>query len=67
MVGGGSIGSGQFSTETIANLAQNVYTVDVSAGTTSLRATIARTSDRAADLDLLVFNAAGVLRPVGGR
>ena len=43
-------------TPTIANLAQQKYTVTVTAGSTSLRATIGGTSDPAADLDLFVYN-----------
>ena len=43
-------------TPTIANLAQQQYPVNVTAGSTSLRATIGSPSDPAADLDLFVFN-----------
>ena len=43
-------------TPSIANLAQQQYPVVVTAGSTSLRATIGSPSDPAADLDLFVFN-----------
>ena len=43
-------------TPSIANLAQQQYPVAVTAGSTSLRATIGSPSDPAADLDLFVFN-----------
>ncbi len=55
-VGGGSLGSAFIATPTIANLAQQVFFVTVSAGSASLRATIGNPSDPAADLDLFVFN-----------
>lgn len=41
---------------TIANLEQQQYPVTVTAGSTSLRATIGGPSDPAADLDLFVFD-----------
>ena len=41
---------------TIANLAQQQFQIAVTAGSTSLRATIGGPSDPAADLDLFVFN-----------
>ena len=50
------LGSALRDTPTIANLGQNVTFVTVTAGTTSLRATIGSPSDPAADLDLFVFN-----------
>ena len=53
---GTSLGSAFRDTPTIANLAQQQYPVTVTAGSTSLRATIGGTSDPAADLDLFVFN-----------
>jgi hypothetical protein len=53
---GTTLGSALRTTPTIANLAQQVTFVSVTAGTTSLRATIGSTSDPAADLDLYVFN-----------
>ena len=53
---GTTLGSAFRATPTIANLAQQQYPVTVSAGSTSLRATIGGTSDPAADLDLFVFN-----------
>jgi Subtilase family len=53
---GTSLGSAFRATPTIANLAQQQYPVTVTAGSTSLRATIGGTSDPAADLDLFVFN-----------
>jgi hypothetical protein len=53
---GTTLGSAFRATPTIANLEQQVYPVAVTAGSTSLRATIGGTSDPAADLDLFVFN-----------
>lgn len=53
---GTALGSAISSTPTIANGAQNITTVSVPAGTTSLTATIGGTSDASADLDLFVFN-----------
>jgi subtilase family protein/pre-peptidase len=53
---GTGLGSARVATPTIANLAQQQYAVSVSAGSTSLRATIGSPSDPAADLDLYVFN-----------
>jgi subtilisin family serine protease len=53
---GGTLGSARRDTPTIANLAQAQRSVTVSAGSTSLRATIGHTSDPSADLDLLVYN-----------
>ena len=58
---GSTLGSATISTDTIANTAQKQYTVAVTPGTTSLRATIGSPSDPAADLDLFVFNPAGAL------
>jgi hypothetical protein len=43
-------------TPTIANAEQQQFQVQVTPGSTSLRATIGGTSDPAADLDLFVFN-----------
>jgi len=62
---GTGLGSAKQSVNTIANLAQQQFTVVVPAESTSLRATIGGTSDPAADLDLYVYqvvNGAGVLR-----
>ena len=53
---GTGLGSAFLATPTIANLAQQTYPVVVTAGSTSLRATIGSPSDPAADLDLFVFN-----------
>ena len=53
---GTTLGSAHRGVFTIANLAQQQYPVAVSAGSTSLRATIGGTSDPAAELDLFVFN-----------
>ena len=53
---GTTLGSARRGVFTIANLAQQQYPIAVSAGSTSLRATIGGTSDPAADLDLFVFN-----------
>ena len=53
---GTTFGSAFRDVPTIANLDFQVYPVTVTAGSTSLRATIGGTSDPAADLDLYVFN-----------
>ena len=53
---GTTLGSARLGTPTIANLAQQQYPISVTAGSTSLRATIGSPSDPAADLDLFVFN-----------
>jgi hypothetical protein len=53
---GTTLGSAFRATPTIANLEQQQYFINVTAGSTSLRATIGGTSDPAADLDLFVFN-----------
>lgn len=53
---GTTLGSAFRARPTIANLAQSQRAVAVTAGTTSLRATIGGTSDPAADLDLFVYN-----------
>jgi hypothetical protein len=53
---GTGLGSAFIATPTIANLAQQVYPIAVSAGSTSLRVTIGSPSDPAADLDLFVYN-----------
>jgi hypothetical protein len=53
---GTGLGSAFQATPSIAHLAQQVTFVTVTAGSTSLRATIGRPSDPAADLDLFVFN-----------
>jgi subtilisin family serine protease len=53
---GTPLGSAFRATPTIAHLGQNVTTVTVAAGSTSLRATIGSPSDPAADLDLFVFD-----------
>ena len=53
---GTGLGSAFQATPTIANLQQQVFDVNVTAGSTSLRATIGSPSDPAADLDLFVFN-----------
>ena len=53
---GTTLGSAYRATPSIANLAQQQYPIVVTAGSTSLRATIGGTSDAAADLDLYVFN-----------
>ena len=58
---GTALGSAFRATPTIANLAQQTYTVAVPAGTTSLRATIGSPSDPGADLDLFVFRPNGTL------
>ncbi len=53
---GTTLGSARRGVFSIANLAQQQYPITVTAGSTSLRATIGGTSDPAADLDLFVFN-----------
>jgi subtilisin family serine protease len=53
---GSTLGSARRGVFTIGNQLQQQYPVEVSAGSTSLRATIGGTSDAAADLDLYVFN-----------
>jgi hypothetical protein len=53
---GTTLGSASRSRPTIANAAQQQRVVNVSPGSTSLRATIGSTSDPAADLDLYVYN-----------
>jgi hypothetical protein len=53
---GTALGSAFLDTPSIAHHAQNVTFVTVTAGATSLRATIGSPSDPAADLDLFVFN-----------
>ncbi len=58
---GTNLGSAFMATPTIANLAQQLYTVNVTPGSTSLRATIGSPSDPAADLDLFVFRPNGTL------
>ena len=53
---GTTLGSALIATPSIANLAQNIKLITVTAGSTSLRATIGNPSDPAADLDLFVYN-----------
>ncbi|HKU13397.1 MAG TPA: S8 family serine peptidase [Steroidobacteraceae bacterium] len=53
---GTTLGSANRMVPTIANAEQQQFVVNVTAGSTSLRATIGSTSDPAADLDLFVFN-----------
>jgi subtilisin family serine protease len=53
---GTALGSARMETPTIAHHAQQQFQVTVTAGSTSLRATIGSPSDPAADLDLFVFN-----------
>jgi hypothetical protein len=53
---GSTLGSAYRATLTIANAAQLQFPVVVTAGSTSLRATIGSPSDPSADLDLFVFN-----------
>ena len=52
---GTTLGSAKRAVPTIANAAVQSYDVEVTAGSTSLRATIGGTSDPAADLDLYVY------------
>lgn len=51
-----TLGSARIQTPSIAHHAQQIYTVNVPAGTASLRATIGNPSDPAADLDLYIYN-----------
>ena len=53
---GTALGSAVQERRSIGNLQQQQYLVAVAAGSTSLRATIGGTSDRAADLDLFVYD-----------
>jgi hypothetical protein len=53
---GSPFGSAKIDRPSIAAGTQQVYDVNVGAGATSLRATIGRTSDPGADLDLAVLN-----------
>ncbi|HEX7745152.1 MAG TPA: S8 family serine peptidase [Micromonosporaceae bacterium] len=54
--GGGALSSAMRATPTIADGTQQVYNVNVTSGSTSLRATIGKPSDAKADLDLFVYN-----------
>jgi hypothetical protein len=56
---GTDLGSARLGPFSIAHHAQQQYPVNVTAGATSLRATIGSPSDPAADLDLFVFNCTG--------
>jgi subtilisin family serine protease len=58
IVGTGALGSAKRSVETIANLQQKQYQINVAAGSTSLRVTIGGPSDPAADLDLFLYRCA---------
>ena len=53
---GTTLGSAKIDTPTIADETQQQFPVTVTAGSTSLRATIGSPSDPGADLDLFVFN-----------
>ncbi|MEA5367816.1 S8 family serine peptidase [Amycolatopsis sp., V23-08] len=53
---GGTLGSAKTSRPSIAEGAQQQYQIPVTAGSTSLTATIGRTSDVGADLDLVLYN-----------
>jgi hypothetical protein len=53
---GGTLGSAKRSTESIAQGAQKQYPITVTAGSTSLRATIGNPGDLKADLDLFLYN-----------
>ncbi|WP_434438998.1 S8 family serine peptidase [Lentzea sp. E54] len=55
-VAGGGVGSAKQARPTIENLASQQYQVAVGAGASRLTATIGRTSDQGADLDLFVYN-----------
>ncbi|MDO0914924.1 S8 family serine peptidase [Streptomyces sp. DT2A-34] len=56
---GGPLGSSKTARPTIAEGATQTTTVEVAAGATSLDVTIGNVSDAAADLDLVVYDAAG--------
>ncbi len=58
---GGNLGSALSERKSIANHDVQDFTVDVPAGAERFTATIGRTSDLGADLDLYVYNAAGAL------
>jgi hypothetical protein len=58
---GSNLGSAKVARPTIANGAQQTYTVVVDASSTSLTARIGNPSDQNADLDLFVLNAAGTV------
>ncbi|HEU5099946.1 MAG TPA: S8 family serine peptidase [Roseiflexaceae bacterium] len=58
---GTTLGSAFLATPSIANLAQQTYSVDVAPGSTSLRVTIGGTSDPAADLDLYVIRNGAII------
>lgn len=53
---GGALASARISRPTIADATVQAYDLVVAPGSTSLRATIGRTSDVSADLDLFVYN-----------
>jgi subtilisin family serine protease len=53
---GTALGSAHLATPSIAHLAQQIFSVNVAPGSTSLRATIGSPSDPGADLDLFVYN-----------
>jgi hypothetical protein len=53
---GTGLGSAYIATPSIDHHGQQTFDVNITAGTTSLRATIGSPSDPAADLDLFVFN-----------
>ncbi|MFD1147493.1 S8 family serine peptidase [Saccharothrix hoggarensis] len=53
---GGSLGSARIARPSIADAAVQTYDLTVAPGSTSLRATIGKTSDVSADLDLFVYN-----------
>jgi hypothetical protein len=56
---GGALGSAVRARRSIANLELQSYTVEVPTGATTLTATIGRTSDLGADLDLIVTGPRG--------
>lgn len=58
---GTTLGSAKRGVESIANQGVTQFTVDVAAGSTSLRATIGGTSDTAADLDLYILRNGSVV------
>lgn len=64
---GGPLGSAKRDRLTIADGDVQTYEVVVPAGAASLEASIGGTSDKAADLDLIVYNAAGAIVGLSGR
>ncbi|MDO5712275.1 MAG: S8 family serine peptidase, partial [Micrococcales bacterium] len=64
---GGPLGSAKQARPTIRNGEKQTYEVVVPAGATALEASIGKTSDLSADLDLSVYNAAGEIVGLSGK